>query len=339
MESEKKINVSYFDNYNDTKPVEVELSQHLFSSRWKKQVEVIRREPDKEERNKLKSLLPCITPSGIFKTRCSSGIIRHSGLICIDIDGKDNPCVNDWEALKTTISHLPGLWYAGLSVSGNGIFALFRIQYPERHQEHFSAISADMENLGIVVDKSGKDICRLRGVSYDEHPVFNRDVTPYEKLTVENKQVLQSTINVCNNYVSSDINVCNNSSLSPINAVNAPINAVNANINRKHVCINQQNAGESEDRTTRNVQKLVERIERTGADITDDYTDWFAIGRALASEFGEYGRNWFHTVSAQSPKYKPHECNRQYDNCLRCCSRTTIRTFFSVCQRFGVTLK
>jgi len=318
MEAENTEKVSRFKNYRAKKSVEVDLPEHLMSSQWKEHVEAIRREPDKAKRDRMKRALPAITPSGIFRRHCSSGIISYSGFICIDIDGKDNPCINDWEALKTSISHLPGLWYAGLSVSGNGIFVLFRVKYPERHKEHFAAISADMKNYGIIIDESGKDICRLRGVSYDEHPIFNPDAAKYEKLIVN----------------SNPINV-NINEESPI--IREECTEIVSQITTQTAT--QTTAMSATERNARNVRKLVERIERTGADITDDYHDWFAIGRALASEFGEYGRNWYHIVSEQSPKYKPHECDKQYNACLRCCSRTTIRTFFRVCQRFGITFK
>ena len=38
--------------------------------------------------NKLK--LPCFTPSAIVSTRTNDGVIKHSGLVCIDIDFQDN---------------------------------------------------------------------------------------------------------------------------------------------------------------------------------------------------------------------------------------------------------
>ena len=96
---------------------------------------------------------------------------------------------------------------------------------------------------------------------------------------------------------------------------------------------------ESREQTAHNVRKLVEKIQNSGTDITDYYKDWFSIGCSLASEFGESGRNWYHIISEQSPKYKPDECNRQYDKCLRCCSRTSIRTFFYFCKQFGILLE
>ena len=73
--------------------------------------------------------------------------------------------------------------------------------------------------------------------------------------------------------------------------------------------------------------------------MADSYRDWFRVGRALASEFGEGGREYFHRVSRNSEKYRREECDRQYDACLRCGTRYTISTFFYLCKEHGLTLK
>ena len=105
----------------------VDISSWLFSEKYRPQVDEIRRTQDSEQRRRLKASLPCITPSGIFRQRSASQLIQHSGLLCIDIDGADNPQVSDWEALKLEVASFPGLFYAGLSASGNGLFLLIRI--------------------------------------------------------------------------------------------------------------------------------------------------------------------------------------------------------------------
>ena len=49
----------------------------------------------------------------------------------------------------------------------------------------------------------------------------------------------------------------------------------------------------------------------------DSYNDWLKIGFALAQEFGEAGRGYFHELSKISPKYDPAACDRKFDNCLK----------------------
>lgn len=172
---------SVFNSYSDSEPKGIiSLHEWLTTSTYKEKVEEVRRCLSPRERRQLKSKLPAITPSGIFSKRKNNGLIKHSGIICIDIDGKENN-INDWEALKDSLSDMQGLYYAGLSVSGNGIFMLFRITTPSKHEDHFNALEEDFKERGIVIDAQCKDISRLRGASYDENPYFNINVNPYGK--------------------------------------------------------------------------------------------------------------------------------------------------------------
>lgn len=142
--NEVRVCVSMFSGYNNPIPTgEIPLADFLLQPTYKKEVEVLRGCGDKARLRELKSKLPAITPSGIFSRRRNDGLIRHSGFICIDIDGQDNHDVTDWEALKSSLSDFTGLWYTGLSASGNGLFLIFRIKYPEMHANHFTAISSE----------------------------------------------------------------------------------------------------------------------------------------------------------------------------------------------------
>ena len=298
-------NVSLFSGYSNSKPKGVvSLSDFLLQPSYKKEVEEIRRCTDKTKRRELKSKLPAITPSGIFSKRCNDGLIRHSGFICIDIDSSHNPCISDWEALKSTICDFPGLWYAGLSVGGKGLFLVIMIKYPEKHLEHFFAIAGDLLERGINVDAACKDIARLRGASYDPHPLFNPSAAPYEKLVTPNTT---STHRAHSGYTLGN-------SKPP-------------------------SSFDDSDRTACRVTRLVEAIERSGANIAEYYSEWYAIGRALASEFEEAGRSWFHIISRQSQKYDPAECDKQYTRCLGSCSKTSISTLFYYCKINGITAK
>ena len=68
-------------------------------------------------------------PAGIISGVAADGIgqdniVERNGVISIDIDAKDNPDIHDWEALKRDLASLPFVAYAGISVSGLGVFAL-----------------------------------------------------------------------------------------------------------------------------------------------------------------------------------------------------------------------
>ena len=118
--------VSLFENFYSVKPIkQINLDKFLLTSRFKAQVEKYRACSDPEKRRLMKGDLKCITPSGTFKERRESCIIKHTGLLCIDVDAKDNPMI-DLENSKEIIGkHCPFLYYAGLSVSGEGIFLIF----------------------------------------------------------------------------------------------------------------------------------------------------------------------------------------------------------------------
>lgn len=63
---------------------------------------------------------------------------------------------------------------------------------------------------------------------------------------------------------------------------------------------------------------IMKQINDTGIDITkSEYQTWLNIGFAIADEFGEAGRSYFHTVSYQSDKYDQRRCDRQYNHCLK----------------------
>ena len=86
------------------------------------------------------------------------------------------------------------------------------------------------------------------------------------------------------------------------------------------------------------VNELMYLIKKNKIDITQKYADWFAIGRAIASEYGEKGREIFRELSVFHEDYMICECNRQYNRCLENCQKTTINTLFYIAKKYGVVL-
>lgn len=283
-------NVSCFKNYADTmNPQVVNLLNWLTCGKYKASVAIIRSCTDKEERDKLKARLPAIIPTGVFIDRSHGAHpAEYSKLICIDIDKKGNEHIANFASLKKELSNIPNVAYCGLSVSGQGFFLLIPIAYPNKHELHFDALVEDFADLGIAVDKSCRNISRLRGYSYDDEAYFNHSAEIYNKL--------------------------------------------------KHPPKPQQyRIKDSSDK----VAKLVDKICSSKIDITNDYKDWFAIGCAIACEYGENGRGMFHRVSRQSLKYKSTECDKQYTQCMKAYNgkRYTIGTFIYFCKQYGILLK
>lgn len=186
----KNFEVSLFAGYSGgTMSRQVNIDTVLFPQEYRTQIMKIRSTESEIDRRNLKSKLPCYTPSGIFSGRHDHDLIQHSGLICIDLDRKDNPHVINWDGVKQQISSIEGLFYAGLSVSGDGLFVLIQIENPKFHLEHFFALQTEFKRLGLNIDQSCKNLARLRCISYDDNPIYtptpsvhkNRAKTAYKR--------------------------------------------------------------------------------------------------------------------------------------------------------------
>jgi len=294
----ENIKVSLFKDYKKTEPIkEVSLIEWLKDESLKLKVEEIRTIEDKETRNKLKATLPCITPSGTFSVRKVNGLIKHSGYICIDIDAKDNPEILDFEKCRDDLSNIQNIMYAGLSVSGKGVFALIPIKFPEKHAEHFEALNMCFSELGITIDKSCKDVGRLRGGSYDANAHINLDAEMFIKY-FDYRELIEKSLVETPYYEKRNL--------------------------------------DSEDFTKKRVLQIIDSIKSSRIDITEEYAQWFQIGCALANEFGEEGRELFHAVSQNHQKYFHESCNNMFTQCSNNSYKYTIGTFFHWAKEYGL---
>jgi hypothetical protein len=88
-----------------------------------------------------------------------------------------------------------------------------------------------------------------------------------------------------------------------------------------------------------NIEQVIRQIESMQIDITSNYADWRNLGFAFAEEFGESGRYLFHRVSRFYPEYKPTECDKQFDACLKATGHgITIKTFFYLAKQAGIEI-
>ena len=103
--------------------------------------------------------------------------------------------------------------------------------------------------------------------------------------------------------------------------------------------LNLLNEGTTPSDTTARVQSLIAQLQATHTDITSGYTEWLKVGFAIASEFGEAGRRYFHDISALYTGYDATECDKKYDECLKSDNgRTNISTLFYLAEQQGVKL-
>lgn len=157
-----------------------EFLQAVKFGKWKKQVEAVRAEPEKEVRTRLKSKLPAVTISGTFTERQESSLVTHSGFIAIDIDGNNN---------KHLLVNDPYVYALFLSVSGNGFVPIFRVQ-PDKHKASFAWIQAYLFNTyGLVVDTAPQNVASLRYVTYDPDLIINEKAKTAKFITDKPKPV------------------------------------------------------------------------------------------------------------------------------------------------------
>jgi hypothetical protein len=62
---------------------------------------------------------------------------------------------------------------------------------------------------------------------------------------------------------------------------------------------------------------MIAQMDHKGLNLCEDYSDWIRICYGLVSEFGEQGREHFHTLSATSSKYNSIDCDSQFTACLK----------------------
>lgn len=193
-----KVNISLFSSYTNPMPSCSIPLEGLFSSiaheEFKNEVEAVRKETVPDKKKQLKAALPAVTISGEFSKREKSALTTHSGFICIDIDGKENPTINDWPKLRNDLGAIKEVAFAALSVSGCGAFAVIPIAYPAKHGQHFDALRSDFASIGITIDKACRDVSRLRGITSDSGAIFNPAANTYCRLAEEPKPARKTAI-------------------------------------------------------------------------------------------------------------------------------------------------
>lgn len=127
---------------------------------------------DQEAKARLKASMPVIMPS--------LHMGEHTGLIALDIDGKDNPD-KSIATIRETLQEIEQVAYCGQSVSGNGLWAIIPIADPLKHLYHFLALERIFKNMGIYIDAACKNVNRLRYYAYDPHGYFNPSATVFQQ--------------------------------------------------------------------------------------------------------------------------------------------------------------
>lgn len=194
--------ITLFRNYFNPDPV-ADLTVFDFcnyvqnSQEYVQEIEALRdTKIKKEQRDKIKATLPAVTISGRFSKREAAGLIRHSGFICLDLDAGKND-ITDWPAVRDTLMDCENVYFTALSASGKGVFCLIPIAFPYLHKQQAIQLITDFAiATGLHPDQSCKDVCRLRGISYDPEAKFNQDAIKYYGVYREPAQHSRTSITV-----------------------------------------------------------------------------------------------------------------------------------------------
>ncbi|PKL80473.1 MAG: hypothetical protein CVV25_03985 [Ignavibacteriae bacterium HGW-Ignavibacteriae-4] len=124
-------------------------------------------------------MLDFFTFSGTFSLRRLDGLINYSGYVCLDIDNVPNP--NELQSQIIDL-HIP-IILCFKSPSGNGIKVVLKsCSDAGKHIDYFHYYEKLLkQELGICIDKSGKDIARACFTSFDSnlyyiHPDFVNEI-------------------------------------------------------------------------------------------------------------------------------------------------------------------
>lgn len=99
---------------------------------------------------------------------------------------------------------------------------------------------------------------------------------------------------------------------------------------------NTERTPEERADTAIEIVRMIAVICREQIDITGSYQSWFEICCALANEFGESGRDMFHTVSQYGCTYDYDVADRKFDEALSHGYKYSIGTFFHYAKQAGI---
>jgi hypothetical protein len=135
---------------------------------WREAVESVRSSPaESSEQKNAKERLPYFTLAGQFSRRDARHLLKHSGLLGIDLDGLDSDSTRRVMHCALDDPHCAA---AFRSARGVGVRLVVRVP-PATAPQHlfvFDAAAAHVRSrYHVEPDASGRDVCRASFVSYD----------------------------------------------------------------------------------------------------------------------------------------------------------------------------
>jgi hypothetical protein len=159
-------------------PIDTALSR-IRSGRSAYLVQVAQEATDPKSYAKAKKKLPCIMFHGEFGQRAISGLIKHSGYICLDYDKFPNQ--SELETWRDTLEADEFTYSIFTSPSGMGLKRLVKIPQTDYkgHKAYFRALQAQYDCP--YFDVNMFDVSRICFESYDQNLQINPDSPVWEQ--------------------------------------------------------------------------------------------------------------------------------------------------------------
>jgi len=149
----------------------------------KKLIEEIRKEKNKEKRNKLKEKCICILFNGEFSARNDNSLVNHSGFCILDFDNFESE--KELKAQKEKLKKDKFTYSVFVSPSGNGLKVLVKIPKctKEEHPLYFNELEKHYNSK--YFDAANKNVSRICYESFDEDIYINKDSLLWDKIEVK----------------------------------------------------------------------------------------------------------------------------------------------------------
>ncbi|MDJ1470833.1 VapE domain-containing protein [Xanthocytophaga flava] len=158
--------------------------ENIKNGTWKKAVQKVRNSTNEDIQKKLKEKLPAVTISGLFKGgKSDSDLQKHSNFLAIDLD-----YVTNVEKVKAFLEEDPYTYAVFTSCRGKGLCIVVKIE-GKKHKLAFDGLTQYYFQLySQIVDPSGRNVSRLRFVSYDPDLFLNEESKVFKQYPEKEKK-------------------------------------------------------------------------------------------------------------------------------------------------------
>lgn len=145
--------------------------EEIRSDKYKPLVSEIRKH-ENPAKSPIKEKLPVFTPTGIFSYRSMAGLENYNGVICLDIDGIEDPA-----ELKKKTTELDYVYSSFITPSGRGLKVIIKtVATEDSYRQKELEISTKFQvETGAIRDNHCKDIARIQFVSHDPEIYINEN--------------------------------------------------------------------------------------------------------------------------------------------------------------------